>query len=694
MMLRLLLGSVAVVVTTLTLPATAGEFDAQGNYLPSPDVVAGFEFGADFDPVADVLDQDDEGVCDPAITQLESADALDGAHHLHIETSYDASTGFDAACAARLLFQLPAGEGSYRASLWMRHGTADVQINVDYDEDSGLDDTRVKLAPTGRVTSDGWVELMSNDFPVAGDQTEAVYLRVIDYDDVGTDIDTLELVRSGQYRAVVPCAGAGDPVCGAEAVCVYRQCRLARTLVPPLPAESIIDDMVDSMQGQLRVFYGGRKTRLTDLPNALAQLDAIRYASDAWTFWNGWANAFRLLHDWHTRASGPISGFGRDKRLSACFIQGRADVSQAQWPSHAFYPDVLVSHHGNNGNWGVTQGDRLVAVDGMHPIEWALTLRDIDWGWWQANTDGVYSEMLERMRGSITRYARQFTVLHCDSTGGSCDAVAETYLVDELPDDTGGQIRCDNRPFFHLGDANPPANHNINNFFWGPVVEATAQEAIYGLVWDTLYGGGDPNGWVNSNLQSAFVDFKNLARGVVLDHRAGNGGTVDGAETATFLIRPPEKILVLASPTPWGNWDGPESAAEGVSVFNQLSGVASMTAGSNDYDPDMPVALVLHRDGSASDFMPQAFKNVGPKVRIFGPARTAGAFSTYYELEYWGGLSFRFGSGDSITSSGEALIGNGVEPDEYVVQTQSDLLAGLDTIHEAALAWLRTELKP
>ena len=63
-------------------------------------------------------------------------------------------------------------------------------------------------------------------------------------------------------------------------------------------------------------------------------------------------------------------------------------------------------------------------------------------------------------------------------------------------------------------------------------------------------------------------------------------------------------------------------------------------------------------------------------------------------MESYGGLSFRFGSGDSITSSGEALIGNGVEPDEYVVQTQSDLLAGLDTIHEAALAWLRTELKP
>jgi hypothetical protein len=34
-----------------------------------------------------------------------------------------------------------------------------------------------------------------------------------------------------------------------------------------------------------------------------------------------------------------------------------------------------------------------------------------------------------------------------------------------------------------------------------------------------------------------------------------------------------------------------------------------------------------------------------------------------------------------------------VVPDEIVEQKQSDLLAGKDSIHEAALAWVRSELK-
>ena len=73
---------------------------------------------------------------------------------------------------------------------------------------------------------------------------------------------------------------------------------------------------------------------------------------------------------------------------------------------------------------------------------------------------------------------------------------------------------------------------------------------------------------------------------------------------------------------------------------------------------------------------------------------TAGAFSTYIQFNYWGGISFQIASGDTITKDGEAMIGRGVMPDYVVDQKQSDLLAGVDTIHEAALAWVRQELKP
>ena len=75
--------------------------------------------------------------------------------------------------------------------------------------------------------------------------------------------------------------------------------------MPVLPAPAIRDDVVDSMQTQLRVQFGGRKTRRENLPNALAQLDEIRAAETAYAFWNGWAKSIRLLQDWHTRARGP-----------------------------------------------------------------------------------------------------------------------------------------------------------------------------------------------------------------------------------------------------------------------------------------------------------------------------------------------------------------------------------------------------
>lgn len=82
-----------------------------------------------------------------------------------------------------------------------------------------------------------------------------------------------------------------------------------------------------------------------------------------------------------------------------------------------------------------------------------------------------------------------------------------------------------------------------------------------------------------------------------------------------------------------------------------------------------------------------------PGVRIFGPHATAGAFSTFVQVAYHGAFELQFASGDTIGADGKAHIGHGVDPDETVQQRQSDLLAGRDSLHEAALAWVRAHLK-
>lgn len=80
-------------------------------------------------------------------------------------------------------------------------------------------------------------------------------------------------------------------------------------------------------------------------------------------------------------------------------------------------------------------------------------------------------------------------------------------------------------------------------------------------------------------------------------------------------------------------------------------------------------------------------------VRIFGPHETAGAFSSFYQFDYWSGFGAQLASGDTVTAQGEMLIGHGIAPDEVVEHTQSDLLAGRDAPYLRALAWVRSNLK-
>ncbi|HMT14076.1 MAG TPA: hypothetical protein PKE19_04935, partial [Aestuariivirga sp.] len=51
-----------------------------------------------------------------------------------------------------------------------------------------------------------------------------------------------------------------------------------------------------------------------------------------------------------------------------------------------------------------------------------------------------------------------------------------------------------------------------DDFFRGRVANTTEEEAIYGMIWDTLYGGGEPNGFVNGQINQAIAAFKAEAR--------------------------------------------------------------------------------------------------------------------------------------------------------------------------------------
>lgn len=690
-MLRFAPFALCAALTLAAGSAAASGFDEQGNFVPDAGATA-FE---GFDMPERYLPLDVEMGCVAEGYELMTADAIEGALEGDGFVRLQVSEG----CAERFVVPVPAEPGSYKATVWMRHGSVGARLVVSYPEETGLPAQHARMAPTGRTTSDGWVELASNELPVDGTLAPTVYVRLVDYASAdGVDIDALELVPAGEYFPPTKCEGVRDPICGEEGLCFGGQCRLGRLSVPPLPPEELKDAVVTALAERLRIFFGGRKTRLVDLPVALSTLEKMRDAETAWQFWSLFARAGHELHDWHTSVSSAFMEGGVSGRINTCFIEGDADLTHDVWPRHPVYDDILVSHTGVDG-LDLSPGDRLVAVDGMHPVEWARKLADVDWGYHVATDSASFADFAEELGGAggtIIRYAREITIIRCNAASQTCSDTIETIRVKDIPLVQGGpNVACDNRPYYHLGAASPAAeNHYVYyNFFHGKVDDTTDAEKIYGLVWDTLYGGGDPNGYVNGNLKARIADWKANARGVILDHRAGNGGTLDAPEYLTDLVRPPEIAAVVRMPMEVAAFDGPATPEEGIALFNESKPWVPYNVGDAAHDPSLPVALILHRDGSASDYLPLGMKGA-PKVKLFGPGPTAGAFSTFIQFAYWGGLSFQIASGDTITKNGEPMIGHGVVPDVVVDQKQSDLIAGRDTIHEAALAWVRQELKP
>ena len=690
--------SILVSICALTLTAgariaRAGDFDAAGRYFPAKDAVFFEDFTA---PQRYLPDATDMACLPEHFTVAEESDALSGASALELKTTDS--------CPERFVATVPETKASYRATVWVRHGSASARLLVNYPPESNRTDLSAWMAPTGRATSDGWIELASNDVPVDASDPDpllrpVVYLWIVDFADFGPlDVDSFELVPHGDYVGELTCAGARDPVCG-EGICIGGRCQIGRLSVPPLPEGQLKDDIVDTMEGQLESFFGGKKTRLQDLPVALETLESLRKVTTPWQFWNGWATAIHQLHDWHTNSNGTIGDARPSLRLNACFIEGDADLSRGIVPGHPKYKDILVSHVGPDSG-GLQTGDRLVAVDGQHPIEWARNLSDVNWSYHVASDADSFADSAEALGGpnrpgsaAIIRYAKNITVIRC--SGGVCDGAPETVDVRSLTGASGGaNVSCDNRPFYHLGANGPdPANHRVfGTFYQGSISGTTPQEAIYGMVWDTLNGGGDPNSPVNSTIRNAVSFWKASARGVILDHRAGNGGTLDAAEYMTQIGRPKQVLAVVRMPMETAGFTGPDNAVEGLALFDLMKGISPYTVGSDSFDPALPVALLLHRDGSASDYMPYGMKG-SPHVKLFGPGPTAGAFSTYIQFSYWGGISYQLASGDTISFEGESLMGHAVWPDFVVQQKQSDLLAGKDSIHEAALAWVRSELK-
>jgi carboxyl-terminal processing protease len=96
--------------------------------------------------------------------------------------------------------------------------------------------------------------------------------------------------------------------------------------------------------------------------------------------------------------------------------------------------------------------------------------------------------------------------------------------------------------------------------------------------------------------------------------------------------------------------------------------------------------LVDGSSASTSEILAGGLKDLG-RARIFG-SRSAGAALPSVIETLPNDDRFQFALGDYLSEGGEHLEGRGVTPDEVVVPTREELLAGRDPALEAAVAWI------
>lgn len=708
-------------------------------------LVATLAFSSALGSTAHAISFDADGTLrfDPEAVVKDSLDALPAAEpgarddlSLTTETPLEGAAALVVPTRAQLPVALAPGR-SYRVRVFVRGGMADVDVYLP--ADSGANDPppkvldpsmkpppaagagidapeSVSLYPTGRVTSDGWYELESAPVSVWTSSSTPV-LGVVSLDDGPVQVDALEAVEEGTYRPLRGCVRSAN-LCAADEMCLAGVCQELDHMVPPLPRASDRSGVASYLQDRIKLVFGSPATRAATLPAALAIVGEMPNALSAWAYWNTFFRALHALKDAHTRVTLPSRTL-RAGRISypVCFVAGDADVTADVGPRSPGIDDVLVSHVASpfdgsgpagNGNSGKTPpgvgefplgaGDRLVAIDGQHPLAFVAATADIDPQFASANDPASGGFAYEKMRETIGQFASAVTYIHCTSPT-ACEA-PKTVTPSELYRRGLPAGRCDGRPAYHLQKVQPSATdqfsllasqHLVYGFVHGPLADTRPEEKLFGAVFDDLLSYEGKGNDVESGFVSGIKQFREQARGVILDHRRGDGGYLRSAAYVTTLFHKPAQLGVdLAFNQVYDRFDPPFSAADGkgiVDYFRALPNARQVVIfGADNARADLKVAVLIERDFSASDVFAKMAKGTA-NVRLFG-RRTAGAFSTFYAYRYYG-LRWQLASGDLFAIDGTPATGTGVEPDEVVVPKQSELLSGRDPAHERALAWLR-----
>jgi len=556
---------------------------------------------------------------------------------------------------------------------------------------------------TGQATSDGWVELSTG--PIDGSIGSTPLAGIVILPSHAAPamasflVDALEVkkVADGLLSGSACTIAHEAEQCKKGAVCAEGMCIDAAAVYGALPPEVTRRDIVTRATTYMTRFQEDRHASDAAVAGFAASMPAIAaLAETPEAFFRPYLSLIGGARGAHTGAPQPnpysriasgattmVRSYGSE--LNACFGIVEKNLS------------------GGGRGYGVYRtaegsplrvGDVIDTVDG-EPIDAWIARFAAEHALLAADPDSDRPYIASSLHMVVMRYAKEASVSRCTGPGACTPVTIDVAMLRKSVEKIAA-MECS--PRFQLA-VDVPTGTNPDAY--ESAISQTS--AIDGSV--SLHTNGEPPddaSW-NTIVRNAFESGTDK---LLVDKRRGDGGGGYALEMwASYLRRGPSFGLFFVPRIDHTQIDGPPGfladllgtcsgkATGGKCALAQLETYVAKAGG-------LPArtAWLTVLDGSASD-MSTYFAKGAAGVRVFGPNRTLGLFGGLGVmgsfLPGWTGGYVQLGDVRSGATNAERVSGTwhsgrGVEPDELVVQTQSDLVAGKDTMLERARAWLAT----
>jgi|GEM_PF-998427 len=726
---RLILAALTICMSAST--AYAGEWDERGKLsLENSDYSYGFDTRAgeeDFRLIA--FGPRGETSFD-ADAFVQAPDGLEGEGHLSVGGR-----------VVQMLMSLGDNLDRFQGrrvqmNLWYKPDGTDVDVSMSWvtgDVDGYITGTsqdivivaKLALFPTGRATSDGWVELSTGpfDYEAAGVSPAWIAVRDSQYiqsyrrapldSDARVLLDALEIEDLGPAQQTgAACNGWTEAdACGAGGECLMGRCVDAAIVTGGAPAGQVREDYVARLLHEIDTFQGVRqgRARLDEITQRLGALADV----SAQDFWREIGLAHELLVDGHGSPPSARS-FAIYHTSGICLGPGEADLLPGQGGVEAGpVPMVFSTNSARFPTSAVIQtGDVLTHIDDQPVKDWIERQRHQLY--YNGDVRGRDAILTRDLMSKIKQLGSRVTFSRCVSTEGAACAPEDVQEIEiDFSAILGEPVWMGTPPenFYDYVDecdfrferpVDMPPNTYAYYFAGYNDIEGIRHVLINGVP-ETQSQYGDQ--WAR-NIRSAL---EQVDQPILLDQRTGYGGTIDSlALIVGYFLESSNKATSVFLPWVGEELDGElleafEACAESANGPTQECGLYYSVTPTDFFQSGAAsqerLAVLNGFDVSGNDYLPRFLQFRAAETRQFGYGPTFGAFgqscSLPSHLSGVRGMAYQChdslfkATPDGADSGFES--GYGVMPDVLVYQKQSDAVAGKDTMLEAARAWLKEE---